>query len=562
MGARRTSTSSTYDSTALMQSVEGRIDEDLPVRFESAEVAVVTYGRMIAPHCQHRVFCHGTRLTREHGGQKLLLVRKGCSFGSLVHAVRQWDWSLVLVGIAWVEIERSGSGRGRFRVLPWPALTDDALRVSRQVRRALVQLADFTPCRDLRDNILAILRSKDLRVLSDRVPGALTTEAGPLAEVAREPVLAERLRLGLRWLERTLAGARAYENSTRDRLPATATHRMRELTLWRRFLPGATRGAILYDAEQQPAETAELLLMCTENPSAVWALRKSDGITVWKRCIRGVIGVPKLANRIAVVKLERGLAALEVDSGAVLWMFKPKLLKRDPHIGSPVITKDACFVVGGNRAYRLSLESGAVLWDVPYEGEVLASVSDLVLASGASGFAAFKQSTGEMIWNVPGLWSYVCLMTAKGVAVFCSGWGLTWVEPVSGEVLAVWKIGDGERIHSFCVAEELALAMLARDDNPQDFTVIALKSGEVVHSGPGHERAKLYFEPNTGLVYEWTYEGIAVLDPVTGQRLADIVGGHHLYCAPAIRDGLIHCFTLDAQVWAMRHPRIADVALW
>lgn len=520
---------------------------------------VITYRLVVAPHCRHRIALWRTNFRPEHGGQRLLLVGRGQTFGILVQAVAQPYRSLELVGLAWVQIHRCGAGQARFEMVEVPPVTLEAELIGQHLRAELSRLAGFTTSRRSRNAIRSILRSGSLAILSDRVPGGLTMDRGAVMQVGRQATLAGRLQLGLRWVQQELRRIGLREQSRRGRLPAAAVANLRQYTIWRRFLPGTVQAVVTDGAACQPVESQGLLLVCSQSPSAVWALRKQDGATVWRRSLPklGSSG-PQLAGSTVFVAAERRLVALDLTSGKIRWTYAPTFRGTHDSLRQPVLSDQACFICIGQRVIRLDLDSGEVVWERPNSGELLAACGDLLLVQFSCWVLALGQQNGGLVWRFDStpsqFFAVTGAVTKAGWAIFTSTDRILWVRPQNGQIVGEWSVGEEERIYSLTVAEDLVVVVFGGSYHPRTKQLVGLDLGRVVYQLPSNECENIGYDTNTGYLYESGFYGICILDPSTGHRLVDMLGGHHLYSSPLVDAHTIHCFTLDGELWALRHP--------
>jgi hypothetical protein len=367
---------------------------------------------------------------------------------------------------------------------------------------------------------------------------------------------------------------------------ARQAHRMADLAVWKRKIRGvdfAVRSS--ETSRQNPIVTDSLVIASLWSPGAIYAADRANGLPVWRRPLLPLAHESVyLADGMLYAHTDRGLHALDPDTGQALWTWNPFEGDREDLIASPTVDAGRLFIgdlLG--RFWCLDAASGQTLWLTGPSAEEAPSIKATALVQGravtiadAAGTAfSYEARTGREIWHqkLDGPASGE-LFRFKGHVAIRTFWSVYLLDARDGHVVERWH-WRGRRIRHLAGARDCMLVvtqraycdmatkpqdvLFASQDREPDRLLIGLSAdGELFRQPAPLSLTGLRWSAETGLAYESRLDGLGILDPRTGDRLHSLVAPwdrHSAHCGQVeVRDGLIYLLGAHGELFALRHP--------
>lgn len=273
------------------------------------------------------------------------------------------------------------------------------------------------------------------------------------------------------------------------------------------------------------------------------------------------------------------LFALDPETGRFVWK-QPLVERISGSDGSPYVSDGRLFY--GDAAgllWCLDARSGEILWSrlpEPIEKSPINGVpvthDDAVIVPTITGFTVcYDVVTGEERWRQALGPCAARLAIFEGSILVPTNSSLCLVDPTDGGFVRRWS-WEGKDVRHCVVAGDVIVAvvhdrkLMHRDP---DAAMVGMRDREEIYRCPCPRRLRgLAWAAETDLLYETRHDGLGILDPATGERLFDLMGGVERRkgrlmggawpSVPDVRDGVLYLLTDDARVSALRHPDASD----
>jgi outer membrane protein assembly factor BamB len=362
-----------------------------------------------------------------------------------------------------------------------------------------------------------------------------------------------------------------------DRLPAAREYTAGELQIWRDGRRGIRFGV---HAQSQPVLiTPDRRVTAAFSRGEVRSVRAASGSRSWVHSERPYAVGWAAVDEDIVVTLTHGLVRLD-RRGRPVWVHAPYPEKGEWIYTAPTVSGSRVFY-GDRRGYLncLDAETGQPAWSVltskARNNDVNATAAAwedrVIVATNSRKLLCFEQATGKRIWEQR--LDYGCIwpvVVRNGHVWVNTDTSLYEASPETGEIAQrVRKPGHG--IVSFEVCGDTLLVVLCPSTGQFSPTgvpahLVGIRHGEEVfrRQYAQYVHPDLTFVPETGWVYESGPQGIGIIDPRSGQRLASIrefgMSPHgypdNMTTAPAVEGNTIYVATSRGAIWALRHPDV------
>jgi outer membrane protein assembly factor BamB len=333
-----------------------------------------------------------------------------------------------------------------------------------------------------------------------------------------------------------------------------------ELLNWQRALPGGKPG----DGPSSPRIAGSRLIVRTA--SAVHCLDVNDGTVRWSCALDDfAFSSPFVSEGDVYVASMKTLFALRSEDGRVKWQFSPDEEHDFLDEAIPVASAGRLLVRDGFRTiYALDAQTGRQLWtfadDIKRTGSALVVAGDRVIAAchnvmegaRASSAVGIDVATGGLAWRIRPDESPIQSLQWDPEGTRIRTDRLWWMDASDGAILAyLTRRGEGAR--SAALDEETLLVLLRQE------VLLAFKQPPKMYAraDPGfYDRQALSYSLETGCLYQEMVGGCRIVDPATGEPLADLVYGGRRFGHPAVAGRRIY-LQGDGEVVALRHPDVS-----
>lgn len=371
----------------------------------------------------------------------------------------------------------------------------------------------------------------------------------------------------------------AIEGPALDALPATRTYRAEELTLWSASVGRSTVPLGPDTVRPNPIVVGDLVLTTTFSPGAVIAFDRETGDRRWRLRLpyygQSLHHPP--GSSLVYGGTCQELLAIRPDTGRGVWTYSPYGREGETLYSSPTVAEGRLFI-GDRRGllHGLDAETGQTLWRVQTSRAANNDVNSTpvvhggVVAVGTNARLAlgYEAASGRPVWR-----RRLDGACTRSVAAGLDS-ALLWTQASAyllripdGALLGRWGRRNHRVTHA-CRAGERTLLVTTRLWGPNRLSwpvsVLRAYSGEqevYARPYPRWASTSLRYEPAIGLVYEATSQGLGILDPTRGERLARVTdfGGAdprepcrvHL---PSYAQGQLYVLNGGGRVVALRHP--------
>ena len=272
--------------------------------------------------------------------------------------------------------------------------------------------------------------------------------------------------------------------------------------------------------------------------SLLIAIRAVDGQVLWHRPVPH--SVSYCDPTVSEGHLYRGdtngfLMCFDVKDGSVLWAARP------------------------SRSRRNRVNTAPAVW------------RDLVISSTVDGLLfALNRETGSLIWKRQLAYGISTELQQFGHHVVVrSNQTIYVIDPATGDVVHRWT-SPGKEVAGIVTAGDRIIAWITprvrmRDAPPgykhpkKPDELLAFRPQEVLWRRPQSPAAYLSrWDKDTGLLYENTFDGIGILDPVTGERLHLLTSGFPSelseYAIPSVTEHYLYLLEMKGSLLCVSHP--------
>ncbi len=348
-----------------------------------------------------------------------------------------------------------------------------------------------------------------------------------------------------------------------------------DLKIWQRHIVGAKFATIGGDIGPNPVEVGPLLIASVHSPALIAAMDRETGDMRWRRDLAGLCrSSVAAANGSLIVNTEGALLSLSQDVGEIIWMRETDVAGEAWLYAPSVVGGDQLFL--GDNAGRLSCidtRTGELLWAQKLAGGANQAVnarpllfSNLVLVGDVTGtVVAYRVDSGAEEWRKDLGEAPVAQALLFGqLLVIRSLSGIYWLRTEDGAIESWRAWSDSQPWTIVCSEDALFGVTMARNPEPPPFGTVAhmltsFRGGEAEYSVPiaGFVNA-LQWQKETGLLYASTLQGLAIIDPTTGNTLHRVSAEDRVdrsSCDPiTLAHENIYVLTMHGDVWALRHP--------
>jgi hypothetical protein len=347
-------------------------------------------------------------------------------------------------------------------------------------------------------------------------------------------------------------------------LPNCCRHDVESLTTWRVQLRRVKHAVLpTWTSRPNPLAVGGRLFVSVFSPGAVLCLNRDCGSVIWRRRLAPFGGAHVLhVNSLLYAKTTPTLYCLDPDTGRMVWKFSPYGPDGETIYSAPAV-KDGRLFIGDRRGYLHALDarSGRPLWRTltsrasnnDVNGPPLLHRDRVLVATNAGRFLSIDAATGSIVWNERV--GHPCIneiVVNPDAFVVLTSVALNWVDRQTGKLLERRALPRRRWIRA--LASKGHNLMVALSNGKGGCEVLGFRNTNLLFSKEQDPIKTLQWLPS-GLLVETRYDGIGVLNPVSGERLCDVVFHEHCEAAqPAEADGHLYVLTAMGAVFALRWP--------
>jgi hypothetical protein len=356
--------------------------------------------------------------------------------------------------------------------------------------------------------------------------------------------------------------ARSDAEPARMQIPCR--HDVDSLTTWRVQLRGVEHAVLpQFASRPNPLAVGRHLFVSIFSPGAVICLDRDSGHVLWRRrLVPFSVSHVLHTGSLLYAKTPHTLYCLEPDTGQIIWKFSPYGPKGETMYSAPSV-KDGRLFIGDRQGYLHALDArtGRPLWRVltsrasnnAVNGPPLVHRDRVLVATNAGRFLSIEAATGSIVWNERV--GHPCtkeILVCPDAFVVLTSVALSWVDCRTGRVLARHVFPRRRWVRTFASRGRRLLVVLSNGIGK--FELLGFQDTNLLFSKQHDYILTLQWAPS-GLLVETRYDGIGILNPLTGERVHDVVFHEDCEAAqPAELEGQLYVLTVAGAVFALRWP--------